>query len=222
MNRALPICLLLGVATWLSLGAADAPKDTPLAGKTRTDKLKAKVSADFQNLMLRECFKELEGELQAQKLGSLSVTNSVGVSLNSRVTYKAKDKPLEEVLDEMLKPLDLGYVVVSKAGDRYDGWLRITKGNERGYEGAAEADPKETPKKEMPKKDPKKDPPTKEPDADAAEKAASSLLDIADTYVKLKKTALARKKLEELIEKYPDSESAKKAKAMLAEIEKKK
>ncbi|HTU89047.1 MAG TPA: hypothetical protein VMF69_03020, partial [Gemmataceae bacterium] len=56
-----------------------------------------------------------------------------GVSNNTKFTYKAEDKPLEEVLDEMFKKNDLGYIVISQQGNAYDGTILIVKGKARGY-----------------------------------------------------------------------------------------
>src|SRR6266536_3619686 len=141
---ALVAAALLGA--WQVAPAADPPKDTPAAHFTRTKKLKGKVTVEFKNEFLRDCFKELSSQLEDQKLGALSVTNATGVSLNTRVTFAAKDVTAEEAIDGLLKQLDLGYYVVTKEKDRYDGWLMITKGTERGYP------PGVTPPKGEPKK----------------------------------------------------------------------
>ncbi len=63
----------------------------------------------------------------------MRVDTKNGVSQNTKFTYKADDKPLEEVLDEMFKKNDMGYYVVSQQGDAYDGSLLIVKGKARGY-----------------------------------------------------------------------------------------
>jgi hypothetical protein len=59
--------------------------------------------------------------------------NKGGVSNNTKFTYKADDKSLDEVLDEMFKKNELGYIVVSQRGNAYDGTILIVKGNARGY-----------------------------------------------------------------------------------------
>ena len=55
-----------------------------------------------------------------------------GVSRNQTITYSAKDKTVEQILDEMLKKPDLGYIVISKKGNAYDGLVQIRKSKERG------------------------------------------------------------------------------------------
>ena len=46
----------------------------------------------------------------------------------------AKDKSVEEVLDGMFKKNGLGYIVISKKNNAYDGLVQIKQGPERGYE----------------------------------------------------------------------------------------
>ena len=43
-----------------------------------------------------------------------------GVSRNQPMTYKAKGKTVEQVLDEMFKKPELGYIIISKKGNAYD------------------------------------------------------------------------------------------------------
>lgn len=123
--------------------AADA-KDTSAASFTRTKKLKGKVTLDAKNEPVGDILKEISSQLEDQKLGAISQTFDVGVSKNTKTTYAAKDVPAEEALDGLLKTLDLGYVIISKDKDRYDGWLKIVKGTNRGYEAGME--PKDGPK----------------------------------------------------------------------------
>src|SRR5438874_2448878 len=94
---ALVVASLLYAAAVAS--AADPPKDTPAAHFTRTKKLKGKVTVEFKNLELGEAFKEISGLLEDQKLGQLSIQYATGVSRNTRITFSAKDTPLDEVLD---------------------------------------------------------------------------------------------------------------------------
>ena len=55
-----------------------------------------------------------------------------GVLRNQTITYKAKDKSVEDILDEMLKKPDLGYIIISKKGNAYDGLVQVRKSKERG------------------------------------------------------------------------------------------
>ena len=225
---AMALFLASGLALSSFLIAEDRPKDSALADKTRTVLLKTKITVEFENKPLKECMSEISGELEGMKLGRLASYPSTGVSMNTRYTYKAKDKPIEDILNEMLKTNDLGYIITSKQGDRYDGWLKLTKGNERGYELSAD-DTKgkdDTKKKDSAKKDktekmekdePKKKDTAKKDDtkkADTSEKDAATLLEAAETLTKAGKTKQAKDKLDELMKKYPDSKAAEQAKKM--------
>ena len=43
------------------------------------------------------------------------------------MTYSAKDKTIEEILDGLLKTNDLTYEIISKKGNKADGGLMIKK-----------------------------------------------------------------------------------------------
>jgi hypothetical protein len=104
-------------------------KDTPKAAAARK-KLKQKVSVDYKETRLAEVVDDLKQQVEG--LG-IRLDTKGGVSMNQTVTYKADDKPLDEVLDGMFKKNDLGYIIISKPKDAYDGTLLIKKGKERGY-----------------------------------------------------------------------------------------
>ena len=57
----------------------------------------------------------------------------------SATEFQYNNKPLDVVLDELFTKVGtLGYVVVSKEGNKYDGWVLLTTGGERGYEKGTE------------------------------------------------------------------------------------
>ena len=65
--------------------------------------------------------------------GEINWTYGEKFPYSQKVTYACKEKPLEEALDELFKKQGgLGYVVVSKEGDRRDGWVLLTTTGERG------------------------------------------------------------------------------------------
>jgi hypothetical protein len=125
----------LTLAVLLSLGLVSAPaadakdEDTPKAAAMRK-RLKQKVTVEFKEERLKDAMDELKEQVKG--LNVLYDTKG-GVSLNQPITFTAKDKPLEEVLDGMFKKNGLGYIVVSKKGDTYDGLVQIRQGRERGY-----------------------------------------------------------------------------------------
>lgn len=135
MRRAIlivPLFALWGTVLWA------AEKDTPKAAATR-EKLKQKVTVDVKDDTLKNALEDLEEQAKVK----FRLDLKGGVSQNKKITYKAKDKPLAEVLDEMFKKDGLGYYVISNEKDvQYDGYLFVKQGPERGY-----------PKGEEPKKD---------------------------------------------------------------------
>src|SRR5262245_42688363 len=114
-------------ALWMVIPASAADKETPAATKTRAERLKVKVTVDWKNLCLRDCLSELNSAIDDAGLGKIEFKNGTGVSMNSRMTFSAKGKTIEEVLDGLLKTNDLGYEIISKKGDKTDGGLMIKK-----------------------------------------------------------------------------------------------
>jgi hypothetical protein len=108
----------------------DKPEDSVLAAKTRK-LLKTKIEVDFKDTRLEDAMEEIKEQVKGFKF---LLDTKGGVSRNQTLTYKAKGKTVEEVLDEMLKKPELGYIVISKKGNAYDGLVQVRKGKERGYE----------------------------------------------------------------------------------------
>jgi hypothetical protein len=90
---------------------------------------------DYKDTTLTAIIDDIKDQIKdkSKKVLGVRVDNKGGVSNNTKLTYKADDKPLEEVLDEMFKKNDLGYIVISQRGNAYDGTLLIVKGSARGY-----------------------------------------------------------------------------------------
>ena len=119
------VALVLAVPTTEVRGADD---DTPAAAKTRK-LLKMKISVDFKDTRLEDAMDEIKTEVKGFKF---LLDAKGGVSRNQTITYSAKDKTVEAILDEMLKKPDLGYIVISKKGNAYDGLIQVRKSKERG------------------------------------------------------------------------------------------
>ncbi len=121
-----------GLAGFVNLSAAQQEKDTPKAAATRK-LLQTKVSVDYKDTTLTDVIDDIKEQIKDKTKKTLFVLkdNKGGVSNNTKFTYKADNKPLEAVLDEMFKKNDMGYVVVTKG--TYDGALMIVKGKARGY-----------------------------------------------------------------------------------------
>jgi hypothetical protein len=125
---------LIAVAVVVCVGltaapAADRSEDTPAAAKTRK-LLKEKVTVDFKDTRLEDVIDELKDQIKGLRM---QLDTKGGVSRNQTVTYSGKDVTLEEALDQMFKKNDLGYIVISRKGNAYDGSIQIRKGKERGY-----------------------------------------------------------------------------------------
>jgi hypothetical protein len=224
------VCVALAGVT---LPAADPPKethkDTTAAGFTRTKKLKGKVTVEAKNLPLKEILLDISNQLDEQKLGTISAQYDIGISGNTRTSLNVKDVTAEEALDKLFGSLELGYFVVSKDKDRYDGWIKIVKGNARGYEPGTE--PKDAPKPSDPKKDEPKKPdpqpevkpetkpdPKPDPESEEDEKAASAKLEAAKKLIAEEKPEDAKKLLKYVTKFYPKAKAAAEAKKLLAEL----
>ncbi len=121
---ALTLCVASSVA------AEPVPEDTPKAAACRKV-LKTKVTFTWKSTSLGDAIDEIKENV---KLGIKPDTKG-GINLNKPITYSCKDKPLEEVFDDVLGKNGWGYFVKSQKGDGYDGVLHIRPGKERGWEG---------------------------------------------------------------------------------------
>jgi hypothetical protein len=187
-------------------GAKDPPKesakltvkDTPAADFTRTKALKTKVTADFTDARLGEILKEFAHLAEDKTDEPLKLSYGEGFPYSKKVTFAVKSQPLEVALDSLFKKVGggLGYVVVSKEGDKYDGWLRLTTTGERGIE-----------------------PP---PPGAAEEAEAAAKLTLAKKLLDAGKPTSAKPVLEIVARKFAGTKSGAEAKALLEKLEKEK
>jgi TolA-binding protein len=207
-----------GLVLIVVCGLIAAEKDTQGAAHTRAKKLTAKVTVDFKDEMLDECVKEISRQLEGAGIGSLSAAYDTGVSKNQRVTFAAKDQTVAAVLDGIGKKNNLGYYVVSKEKDRYDGWIRITRGNERGWPAGQEPKDKVTAKAAPEPKDKSADKPADPPAAGDPEKTAASKLEFARSLLKDGKKDRAKQRFQDIISQYPNTKAAGEAKQELEKL----
>lgn len=224
--------------------AWSAEKDSPAAAATRK-KLQAKISVEYKDVSLKEIMDDIKQKVSDATGMDLSIylDNPGGVSNNSTLSYSAKNQTVADILDGMFKNNGLGYIVVSKEyktyKSRYDGWLLIVKGKERGFpesedsakESASKDKSKEKPaadkpkeKADKPKEKPDKpaaDNPAQKPedDSDKIDREASRQLKYAKSFMADGKKDLAIKKLKEIIKKYPKTKAAEEAKMDLQKLE---
>ncbi len=171
-------------------------KDTPLADFTRTKALKAKITVDFTEVRLGEILKEFAHLAEEKTDEPLMLSYGEGFPFSKKVTFSVKNQPLEVALDSLLKKVGggLGYVVVSKDGDKYDGWVRLNTTGERGIEAP---------------------PPGAAEETEAGEKLA-----LAKKLLDGGKPAVAKTVLEIITRKYPATKAGAEAKALLEKVEK--
>jgi hypothetical protein len=213
VRRLLSTIVALAVGIGIALAAEPAKKDTPAAAKTRK-KLKEKISVDYKDTRLRDVALDLQKQLDNRIV--IKLDNDGGVSNNLTVTYSAKEKPVDVILDEMFAKNQLGYVVVSDGRDRRDGFIIIKKGKQRGYETGEEpakttekpAKDKDKPEGDKPPKDgekpkdkPAKDKPKKDSARDGGKPKDKPARDGGDDPDKAEKLAAAKLNLAKMLHK---------------------
>jgi hypothetical protein len=219
----------LAVLAWAALLQA-ADTDSQKAAATRK-KTADKVSVEYKDTLVRDVIDDLNDKVPA--LGIRADTKG-GVNLNLKVTYKAKDKPAVEVLNEICDKFDMGWYIIAKKADAYDGTVWITRGKERGYEKGKEPEPAAKDAKDKPdpktKPDAKDKPDTKdkpdakpkpaEDDPEQAEKDAARKLKLAKDLLEDGLKQKAKDRLEELIKKFPKTKAAEEAQKLLDDLNK--
>jgi hypothetical protein len=215
------MCRLLWTLTVLGLtgtpvAAQEKSKESPILAAVRK-KLQTKVTVDYNEARLQEIAEDLKKQVENL---SIWLDNAGGVSNNMTFTYKAKDKTLAEVFDELFAKTDLGYVIgqnKSKANYRFTGWIIIKKGKFRGQlEDEAAVAPK-PPDKTPPKDQPKDKPPETKPEekAQQVEQEAARKLKLAKMFAADGLVDKAKARYKEIVEKYPGTKAAKEAKELL-------
>lgn len=175
----------------------DSKSGTPAAEVTRTKALKGKVTVAFSEARLGDVLKEFAAQIDMKADVQLMWAYGEGFPFAQKVTYSCKDKPLETALDELFRKAGtLGYIVVSKDGDKRDGWVLLTTTGERGSDVPL---PKATEEEET--------------EAAARLKLAKSLLDKNEN--DKAKTVLAY-----ILKKYPGAKAATEAKELMSKLEK--
>jgi hypothetical protein len=153
------VCACLLVTWGADSQAADPTPDSPGAKITREKKLKAKVTLDCDNMMLKDLIDEIRGALKDAKAGTIRIKwDPKAVTGTTRMTIKCKNMPLEDALDKMLtdsgRPWGYYVMVTAKKDDQDDGAIFIlADATCRGY---MPGDPRNKKGDATDKKDPKK------------------------------------------------------------------
>jgi hypothetical protein len=142
----LSIVAVASLAVALGVAGRAAAQDTPAAKATR-ERLKKIIldDLDYKEEMTRIIFDDLKRE--SDNKVSFKIDTTTGMSMNTRLTYKAKNVSLEKVLNDLSDKNGFGWFVYSNPkdpNDRYNGWVVLRKADkkERGYPAGKE--PKET------------------------------------------------------------------------------
>ena len=142
----------------IDINAADPVPDSAGAKVTREKKLKAKISVDSSEgggMMLREIIDEIVGEVRSAKAGTIRIKPDpkAGITLTTRIKFKAKNEPLEDVLAKLFdasgRPWGYYVNVSTKKDDQDDGAIIIVADATcRGYPPGDPRNKKAEPKKE--------------------------------------------------------------------------
>ncbi|MCI0377198.1 MAG: hypothetical protein L0215_06320 [Gemmataceae bacterium] len=127
----------IGSIFMLALAAAGVAlaQESP-AAKSARKRLQQKIAeVEWKDTGTKPIFDDLKREMDMPV--SIKIDNASGVSNNTKLTYSAKNKTVEEILNGLCDKGEFGWYVLSNPKDRYDGWviIRKHKEKERGYEG---------------------------------------------------------------------------------------
>ena len=113
-------------------------QETP-AAKAARKKLQQKVSVEFKEVGVKAILDDIKREMDAPV--AFKIDNTSGVSNNAKLTYKADNKTVEQVLNELSDRGEFGWFIKSDQKDRNDGFviIRRYKEKERGLETGKEA-----------------------------------------------------------------------------------
>jgi hypothetical protein len=128
VSRVILSCTFALFAVPLGLWADEPPK----TAATRKVIQATKIDVEFDDEQLRAICDDLQEKVPGLKI---TLDSKGGVSQNAKLTFKAKGKTVAEILNGLCdKGGDLGWYVIANEKDERYGWVRITKGKERGYE----------------------------------------------------------------------------------------
>jgi hypothetical protein len=188
----------VAVGALTPVAGAQPPKLTPAAEQTRDKALKAKVAAEFTDARLGDVLKEFAAQADMSADAVVLWTYGPMFPSDKKVTFTCKSKPLDAALDELFTKVGggLGYVVVSKDGDKHDGWVLLTTTGERGTA------------KPVPMA-------TAEDEKEAADKLA-----LAKRLIDGGKTDQAKTVLNFVVKRFPLAKAATEAKELLTKLDK--
>lgn len=134
MKRYVQVLVLAGAAL---VFAAPVHGQDSAAAKSARKRLQQKISVEWKEIGVKVITEDIKREMDSPV--SFKIDNTTGVSNNSKLSYKADNKTVEEILNGLSDKGDFGWFVKSDPKDRNDGFVIIRKTSgkdkERGYEG---------------------------------------------------------------------------------------
>lgn len=208
----------LGLAGLIVLIGSASPmpaeEETAQALKTKDERLQVAISVDWIEKPLHEAMNDIIAQIKAVGLGIIDVRFDSDVAPDQKITFAAKNQSVAEVLDAALRKLELGYSVISKKDDPFDGSLLLKKGSERAV---AVTDPKAEPKTKSKAKG-SDEPETPGVTKETKEQQAASKLKLIKQLIEAGKKEKARERLRDLIKMHPESKVIPEAKELLEKL----
>ena len=135
MTSGMQVCAM-ACAVWLQASPAGAQESA--AAKATRKNLQEKISVDFKDVGVKAIIDDIKREMD--KGFAFKIDNATGLSNNAKLTYKADNKTVEQILNELSEKGEFGWFVKSDPKDRNDGFIifRKFKDKERGYEAGKE------------------------------------------------------------------------------------
>jgi putative peptide zinc metalloprotease protein len=102
------------------------------AAQAAWERLEKPVSVSYDGVPMRDVLTDLEKRGKGLKLWVDPENTAAKITADERIKYKAENKRLSQVLDEVLSKRGLGYYVETEEGTERDGWVVIRPGEEHG------------------------------------------------------------------------------------------
>jgi len=131
MKFGLKLAALVGAVLFLS--APLSAQESPSAKATRK-KLQQKISIDCKEVGIKAITEDIKREMDPAV--AFKIDNLSGISNNSKLTLKADNKTVEQILNDLSDKGEFGWFIKSDPKDRNDGFviIRKFKDKERGTE----------------------------------------------------------------------------------------
>jgi putative peptide zinc metalloprotease protein len=125
----LTVCLPVEPSEWNQLKEQIQPLTA--AASAARNSLDKRLKVEYRGMHLSDALHDVvkQAGLNLEIDPEARISDAV---LREPVTLEAKNQRASTILDRLLTPVGLGYIVRSRAGDPHDGWLVLRPGQERG------------------------------------------------------------------------------------------